>query len=137
MAPDDTLLAWKVALVAAAFVLLFAAERLWPAVRRPSPAWPRVGRNGALWLVNVGLSLGFVVPLTQWAAGHALDWRPGWWSGAGGLAADLVVLDLLIYWWHRANHEVPFLWRFHAVHHSSEAMDWLASSRIHLVDAVV
>jgi lathosterol oxidase len=32
---------------------------------------------------------------------------------------------------------VPFLWRFHAVHHSSEAMDWLAASRIHLVDAVV
>jgi lathosterol oxidase len=34
-------------------------------------------------------------------------------------------------------HAVPFLWRFHAVHHSSRAMDWLAGSRLHLVDIVV
>jgi lathosterol oxidase len=32
---------------------------------------------------------------------------------------------------------VPWLWRFHAVHHSSRALDWLAGSRLHLVDAVL
>ena len=37
---------------------------------------------------------------------------------------------------HRAFHAVPSLWRFHAVHHSSEALDWLAGSRLHLVDVV-
>jgi lathosterol oxidase len=41
------------------------------------------------------------------------------------------------YWVHRACHRVPFLWRFHAVHHSAEAMDWLAGSRLHLVDALL
>lgn len=49
----------------------------------------------------------------------------------------VLVADLSEYAVHRLFHVVPFLWRFHAVHHSSEAMDWLAGSRIHLVDAVV
>jgi sterol desaturase/sphingolipid hydroxylase (fatty acid hydroxylase superfamily) len=49
----------------------------------------------------------------------------------------LVVADLSEYAIHRLFHTVPFLWRFHAVHHSSEVMDWLAGSRMHLVDVVV
>jgi sterol desaturase/sphingolipid hydroxylase (fatty acid hydroxylase superfamily) len=49
----------------------------------------------------------------------------------------VVVADLAEYAVHRLVHAVPFLWRFHAVHHSSEAMDWLAGSRMHLVDVVV
>jgi sterol desaturase/sphingolipid hydroxylase (fatty acid hydroxylase superfamily) len=32
---------------------------------------------------------------------------------------------------------VPLLWPFHAIHHSSEQMDWLAGSRLHLVDVIV
>jgi lathosterol oxidase len=47
----------------------------------------------------------------------------------------LLVADLTQYWVHRAFHTVPWLWRFHAVHHSAETMDWLAGSRLHLVDA--
>ncbi len=38
---------------------------------------------------------------------------------------------------HRIYHNVPFLWRFHAVHHSSRHMDWLAGSRIHLVEILL
>jgi lathosterol oxidase len=49
----------------------------------------------------------------------------------------LVVADFAQYWIHRLFHRVPALWRFHAVHHSSEEMDWLAGSRLHLVDIVV
>jgi sterol desaturase/sphingolipid hydroxylase (fatty acid hydroxylase superfamily) len=48
----------------------------------------------------------------------------------------LLVADLVQYWVHRAFHTFPLLWRFHSIHHSSEAMDWLAGSRLHLVDAV-
>ena len=51
---------------------------------------------------------------------------------------EIVVLaDLSEYAIHRLFHRVPFLWRFHAIHHSAEALDWLAASRIHLVDAVI
>ena len=38
---------------------------------------------------------------------------------------------------HRAMHEVPALWRFHAVHHSVERMDWMAGSRLHFLEPIV
>jgi sterol desaturase/sphingolipid hydroxylase (fatty acid hydroxylase superfamily) len=46
----------------------------------------------------------------------------------------VLVADLAEYWIHRALHQVPWLWRFHAIHHSSKALDWIAGSRAHLVD---
>jgi sterol desaturase/sphingolipid hydroxylase (fatty acid hydroxylase superfamily) len=49
----------------------------------------------------------------------------------------VLVADLAQYGVHRAFHAVPVLWRFHKVHHSVEAMDWLAGSRLHLVDVIV
>jgi sterol desaturase/sphingolipid hydroxylase (fatty acid hydroxylase superfamily) len=49
----------------------------------------------------------------------------------------LVFTDLTQYWIHRMFHRVPVLWRFHAIHHSAEVMDWLAGSRLHLVDVAV
>ena len=52
-----------------------------------------------------------------------------------GLA--VLVADLAQYAVHRAFHVVPILWRFHKVHHSVEVMDWLAGSRLHLVDVIV
>ena len=49
----------------------------------------------------------------------------------------VLVADLCEYVAHRAFHVVPFLWRFHAIHHSSKALDWIAGSRAHLVEDVV
>src|SRR5256712_4902473 len=48
----------------------------------------------------------------------------------------VLMADLSEYAVHRLFHAVPWLWRFHAVHHSSEAMDWLAASRLPPVDPV-
>jgi lathosterol oxidase len=49
----------------------------------------------------------------------------------------MLVADLFQYAAHRAFHGNRFLWRFHAVHHSIRAVDWLAGSRLHLVDILV
>lgn len=49
----------------------------------------------------------------------------------------MLVADFVQYWSHRAYHEIPFLWKFHAVHHSSEAMDWIAGSRVHVVELLL
>jgi sterol desaturase/sphingolipid hydroxylase (fatty acid hydroxylase superfamily) len=49
----------------------------------------------------------------------------------------LLAVDLMTYWVHRTFHKVPLLWNFHAIHHSSREMDWLAGSRMHLVDVLV
>ena len=52
-------------------------------------------------------------------------------------AAVFVATDFTNYLIHRALHRVPLLWRFHAVHHSSEELDWLATSRVHPIDLAV
>jgi sterol desaturase/sphingolipid hydroxylase (fatty acid hydroxylase superfamily) len=48
----------------------------------------------------------------------------------------MFLTDLVQYGVHRLFHQVPALWRFHAVHHSAKTMDWLAGSRMHLVEIV-
>lgn len=132
------LVAWKGLVVAAWLLALFLAERGRPAARpaqprpgEPAGGWRRLLRNGGLGSLTLLLSVFVVVPLTWWAAEHALDWRPAWWRGAGGLLLDLLLLDLLIYWWHRANHEWPPLWRFHQVHHLDRFLDTTSALRFH------
>jgi len=56
-----------------------------------------------------------------------------WWLQA----VEVVLLsDFLIYWGHRLQHRVSFLWRFHSIHHSSEHLDWLAAHREHPLDTI-
>jgi sterol desaturase/sphingolipid hydroxylase (fatty acid hydroxylase superfamily) len=38
---------------------------------------------------------------------------------------------------HRIYHAIPTLWRFHAIHHSSADLDWLATYRVHPVDQII
>lgn len=49
----------------------------------------------------------------------------------------ILLADLVQYWTHRAYHEVPLLWRLHAVHHSVKSMDWLAGSRQHIIELLL
>jgi len=50
--------------------------------------------------------------------------------------AGLVVGEIGYYWGHRLSHEIPFLWRFHSIHHSAEHVDFLVNTRAHPVDLV-
>jgi sterol desaturase/sphingolipid hydroxylase (fatty acid hydroxylase superfamily) len=54
------------------------------------------------------------------------------WILQFGLA--VVVADVAEYFIHLALHKIPVLWRFHSIHHSSKALDWIAGSRSHFVD---
>ena len=56
-----------------------------------------------------------------------------WWLQA----IEVVILsDFVIYWAHRLQHRVGFLWRFHSIHHSAEHLDWLAAHREHPLDTI-
>jgi len=55
-------------------------------------------------------------------------------SSAAAVALAVLLVALGNYWGHRLTHQVPFLWRFHSVHHSIEQMDWAASGRLHPLD---
>jgi lathosterol oxidase len=82
------------------------------------------------------LTLAPALVLFRWAAHGGLQQAVAAQPLALQAAEALVVADLAGYAAHRAFHAVPLLWRFHAIHHSSPALDWLAGSRLHLVDAV-
>lgn len=49
----------------------------------------------------------------------------------------MFLTDLVQYWVHRAFHRIPWLWRFHAVHHSARTLDWLAGARMHVLEIIV
>jgi sterol desaturase/sphingolipid hydroxylase (fatty acid hydroxylase superfamily) len=51
--------------------------------------------------------------------------------------AIMVITDFVQYWLHRAFHRVPFLWGFHAVHHSAKEMDWIAGARMHFFEIII
>ncbi len=79
---------------------------------------------------STGLVLSFALypPLQQ-----AIGAMPMW----GQFLLAVFAADLAQALLHRAYHGVPLLWRFHAVHHSSRNMDWLAGSRMHLVEIIL
>ncbi len=66
-----------------------------------------------------------------------LGWRPLWWSGGPGLLLDLILLDGWIYGWHRINHVVPLLWRFHEIHHLDEHLDASSALRFHFGEVIL
>ncbi len=92
--------------------------------------------NGGLWLINaaiVGAVCGACAfTAAEWAGRQGLGVLN--WAGLGAWAsipASLVVLDLVSYGWHRANHRVPVLWRFHQVHHSDPTFTASTGVRFH------
>ncbi|OHB73371.1 MAG: sterol desaturase [Planctomycetes bacterium RBG_16_55_9] len=118
------------------FLLLLLAEQVVPLRRRSRPLFPRLVKNltmtaavflvGSLlvrraglgtshWVVQHGFGAAFLPPLPKW----------------GRVAMGFVLLDLTFYYWHRANHRIRVLWRFHNVHHIDPDLDVSTSFRFH------
>jgi sterol desaturase/sphingolipid hydroxylase (fatty acid hydroxylase superfamily) len=72
-------------------------------------------------------------PLAMLAAGHGPVLALSGWARA---LLALLVVDFVGYWMHRAMHRAP-LWRAHAIHHSSQHLDWLSAARNHPVAEVL
>ena len=85
--------------------------------------------GGTLAILTLSLASISIMPA---AVRDAIRAQPDWLE----FIELLVLSDLFFYLAHRLCHKVPFLWRFHAVHHSSETMDWLATYRVHPVDQI-
>lgn len=136
----DTLVIYKTSIVLTWLALIFVIERVAPSDSRRRgwfEDWPRLLRNGVLWILAAAVSFAIVVPVTAYAADQPLWVRPDWWQGWWGLGLDLLLLDFWIYWWHRANHVTPFLWRFHRVHHLDRFLDVTTAQRFHFGEVLL
>ena len=91
--------------------------------------WMNVANGVALF--GVRLTLVSAVALHADLGLLSTAWLPG--PLAQGLLGFLL-LDFSRYWLHYAGHRVPFLWRFHRVHHSAEVLDASTGLRMHVVD---
>lgn len=123
-------------LAAALFAALFAAERLRP-LRHPSrPGFRRWSLNVLAMAIAFGVAAFTVAPAAlrtmRWSEEngvgllHAIP-LPPWLA----FVAGFLLMDLTFYYWHRLNHEVPLLWRFHNVHHIDPDLDTTTSFRFH------
>jgi sterol desaturase/sphingolipid hydroxylase (fatty acid hydroxylase superfamily)/rhodanese-related sulfurtransferase len=94
-------------------------------------------RNIVVGLLNTIVVAVLFVQAWLWASNWAHDHRFGllnWislptWSR---FPAALLILDGWMYAWHRLNHGIPFLWRFHRVHHAERFLDVTSATRFHL-----
>lgn len=94
-------------------------------------------RNVAVALLNSGMTALAFAGLWSSAVSFADQRSFGIanWAGLAGWShalAAILLLDAWTYFWHRMNHTVPFLWRFHRTHHSDAQMDVTTASRFHL-----
>lgn len=131
-------------------------EHCWPAIRRQRSSRLRPGTGTDLawffWDPLVNKTLGLVSVVITVAAvallfgvhpdgpslrafvrrNELLAGQPAWLQ----VLELFVLFDLIGYWSHRFFHRRAFLWRFHAVHHSSMELDWLSSVRVHPVNEI-
>ena len=117
------------------FVVIFILERLFP-LRSKARPFRHLIINGVLTAGLVLVAFFLVRPtikgsftlIEEWNFGLIpwLNW-PLWLEGVLGF----LLLDLSVYYWHRANHMIPLLWRFHNIHHVDPELDVSTSFRFH------
>ena len=123
-------------------LVVAAWEFCWPRRRREFPALSRRFGNIGFWILNLVLvSFIFAPPARlrpEFEAVAGVNF-PSWPIANVGLSflAGFLLLDLLHYLAHRCEHAVPFLWRFHALHHSDPDVDVTTSVRHHPIEYVL
>lgn len=123
----------NLAILGAIFVPL---ERVFPArvqgVLRPHLALDAAFFFGQYLVVTSAIVAALTLVAERLPRGAIATHLPAWQQVILAVALG----DFVVYWFHRACHRVPLLWRFHAVHHTSEHLDWLAAHREHPLDGL-
>ena len=84
-----------------------------------------------------GLVLAVMVAPQLWLANaYGGGIWPTEWPLLGQAALAVVIGDLGGYWAHRLSHKIPFLWRFHALHHSPSKLYFINTGRFHPIDSI-
>ncbi len=125
-------------------VSLYFLERAMPHERKWLAADGQSFANIAHTLTSKGtvqilLIFGGVIGLAGMFESGALDYGlwPGSWPMVAQIALGVVASEFALYWAHRLAHEIPFLWRFHAVHHSVLKLWFVNTGRFHFIDSLI
>lgn len=107
---------------------------------RPARSFDRVAhwwsRAIALTAVQAAIGLIAVATCDRWLPGLAL-WKVGGYGILADAALGYVVLTFVYYWWHRARHQIPFLWRWlHRLHHSACRIELITSFYKHPAEII-
>ena len=128
---------WGAVLVSATVVACFVIERRRPLRLATRPLGERLATNAVMVLLAaLALRLAMVpgalaaAAATERAGVGLLHWLPLPGVAAGVLG--FLLMDWAIYVWHRLNHRVPWLWRFHLVHHTDLDLDVTTAFRFHV-----
>jgi len=145
--PDNTPyigLDWFVLDLLGSSLIFIFIEKLF-ALRKDQPVFRPEWQTDLHHFIVNHMVVGFVLLATNLLVHKLFGWAAN--DGVRGWVANLnffvalfgivLVADLVQYWTHRAYHEVPMLWRLHAVHHSVKSMDWLAGSRQHILELLI
>lgn len=133
----DNLLALSYATTVAGGIILWILEGVIPFFSRRTARGIHAARN----LSIAGINLLILFPAALIMA-TVLEQSKAVWPGVESLKLPFILetiliillIDLWMYVWHRLNHEVDFLWRFHSIHHSDPSMDVTTAWRFHYVE---
>jgi len=89
--------------------------------------------SGAFWSGISGLIVSalFIIGMVEMLEPYGHNLWPDHWNLIIQVTLFILIKDFFRYWFHRALHEIPFLWRIHAAHHSVERLYWLNGIRAH------
>ncbi|RFO98507.1 fatty acid hydroxylase [Rhodoferax lacus] len=135
---------WLVLDLLGSTLVFICIEKLFP-LRREQPVFRDQWQTDLQYFIVNHLGVGFVLLATNLMVHRFFGWAVQggvqlWVQQLPLVAAVLLLMlvaDLIQYGVHRALHEVPLLWRVHAVHHSITTVDWLAGSRLHIVEVLL
>jgi sterol desaturase/sphingolipid hydroxylase (fatty acid hydroxylase superfamily) len=123
------------------FIVLFLLESRFELRKRVQKRWKRVFINFIVSIPAFVLLRLFFIPAMYWLAVKNLDWQIGLgylFEGPVLLKSALVflLLDYTIYVWHILLHKLPFMWRFHLVHHTDLDLDLVTAFRFHFGEMI-
>ncbi len=114
-------------------------ERNWPLRKAVRSLLPRMIVNFTLTIIVFVFASLLISPISQFTINLTHIHRFGLLSLLPIsnwllFVIGFLLMDLTFYYWHRLNHEIPLLWRFHNVHHADPDLDVTTSMRFHCVE---
>lgn len=135
--PDLLLKSIQPYIIGIVFVLIYLAEHLFPERVFAHTKWHDV-KNLGFGVINAAITF-----LGGFYFQACIGWLNKMHFGLFNLlhfpfylslGLQIILLDLFMYWWHRLNHRLPLLWRFHRFHHVDEQLNITTALRFHGVE---